>query len=241
MSSYKLWELPREDYIYAGEEIGVDYVEGHVANKTERVIEMPWALSCIGDAERVLDVGNAYSERRWYEAIAKLNIKELHGFDKALVPARSKRWTRIYTQETGDMRYPLPYMNDYFDIILCVSTIEHLGYDNSMYFAESENFSVGAEDDKLGLENLMDVLKPGGRLVLTAPYGRWDGSFKGFRHYDRPRFKTLIRPYKIEEYQLFHFNGKGWRNSTEQECDDRRYGMYGFSAASGLVCVILTK
>lgn len=241
MSEYKLWQLPYDDYV--GDPNAEGYIEGHVANKVERVIEIPWALSCVGDAERVLDVGNAYSEGRWYQPLKDLNIKELWGVDATQLPARHKAFGKIYHKQIiADMRYPcqeLPY--DYFDVILCVSTIEHIGFNNSMYFAEGENFKLDGLGDVTALANMMSYLKPGGRMVITAPYGKWDGSIKGFRHYDRPRFKSLYKPYTLVEYNLFQFNGKGWRNATEEECANKTYGMYNFSGASAIVCVVLTK
>ena len=112
----KIFQLPEEPF---------------AVGTTERSVEVPWALSCIGDAHSVLDVGYAYAEGVYLEKITNMNIPELHGVDASPPLVRTiKYWKKIIKCQ-ADIRNELPYPDNYFDVILCISTIEHIGYDNN--------------------------------------------------------------------------------------------------------------
>jgi SAM-dependent methyltransferase len=74
----------------------------------------------------------------------------------------------------------LPYADDAFDKVLCVSTIEHV------------------PDDAQGIRELARVLKPVGRLLLTTEFNRRVGKAYSeadnsyYRVYDQPALERLI-------------------------------------------------
>ncbi|MBU2395747.1 MAG: class I SAM-dependent methyltransferase [Gammaproteobacteria bacterium] len=222
------------------------YVAGPKPNgHNERCIEVPWALSVIPDeGGTILDVGYAYSEGRWLHPLLEMSGLDLYGVDVAEPCPRHKNMLEKYkmTQIKHDIRFPMEAKyTDFFDVIFCVSTIEHLGYDNDWYFKPSDTpYESTPIDDKIALRNMMAVLKHGGKLALTVPYGKYEEK-RHFRQYDRLRLSTLIKPYKIDRYDLFYYDGTGWRPATEEQCANKHYGHYGFVSSSALACILLTK
>jgi SAM-dependent methyltransferase len=77
-----------------------------------------------------------------------------------------REWPHVAFSDTGesDLRYPLPFDSNQFDLVLCMEVIEHL--------------KDRVEDDRAlatgsGVRNLVSeiarILKPGGRVFLSTP------------------------------------------------------------------------
>jgi 2-polyprenyl-3-methyl-5-hydroxy-6-metoxy-1,4-benzoquinol methylase len=71
-----------------------------------------------------------------------------------------------------------------FDAVTCVSTVEHIGLGR---YGDKED----PDGDVKGLALLREFLKPGGLLILTAPFGSAGVAFPAHRIYDRGRFERL--------------------------------------------------
>ena len=96
----------------------------------ERVVEIPWVLSRLRREGRVLEVGYAFAEPAYLGGLLRAGV-ELVGVDLA---------TRdVEGMETvvADVR-ELPFEDESFDQILLVSTLEHVGADNTVYGLEAE-------------------------------------------------------------------------------------------------------
>jgi len=199
---------------------------------TERVVEIPWVVSRWKGEERVLDVGYAFASGIYLTALLGLPIERLHGVDwsATLVPGLAR--TR------ADLR-ALPYRDDSFDLVLCISTIEHVGMDNSRYGVTGH---VGLGGDALTLRELTRVLRPAGRLLITVPFGRRE-NHSWFVQYDRKRWRELTGPTGLEEeeVQIFHLTDFGW--SQAQDIDALEQMSYGGDApaARGVLCASLRK
>ena len=110
----------------------------------ERVIEIPWVLARLRGG-RVLEVGYAYAEPSYLSGLLGAGIAELLGVDLAETDVPGMETT------VADVR-ELPYPDRYFDQVLLVSTLEHVGADNERYglgagrdrFAIAE-FGIGAQ------------------------------------------------------------------------------------------------
>src|SRR5690606_8066719 len=72
--------------------------------------------------------------------------------------------------EYADLR-ALPYRDDLFDTVICFSTLEHVGMDNSIYGASAHSAEDPDEEAARALEELDRVLAPGGTLLISVPYG----------------------------------------------------------------------
>jgi SAM-dependent methyltransferase len=77
-----------------------------------------------------------------------------------------------------------------FDVVMCVSTLEHVGLD---WYGEQRG---GKSADRAALARLRDLLRPDGRLVLTVPYGRAEiDSLQ--RRYDRAGLEQLLEGWTV--------------------------------------------
>jgi ubiquinone/menaquinone biosynthesis C-methylase UbiE len=85
----------------------------------------------------------------------------------------------------------LPFPDASFDVAVSLSTIEHIGLDwYAPINAESTDHGAMAE--------LLRVLKPGGRLLLTVPFGR-PVTTRVHRVYDSARLDALLQPFRRVE------------------------------------------
>jgi len=195
----------------------------------ERVVEIPWVLSRLRTEGRLLEVGYAYAEPAYLGGLLRAGV-ELVGVDLA---------TRdIEGMETvvADVR-ELPFADESFDQILLVSTLEHVGADNTVY-------GLGAEADAgsrhAALRELGRVLRRGGSLLVTVPLGE-PGDHGWFRQEDEPGWTTLFAEagFFVEEIEAYELTGEGWRAAPAFVSDGVRYGERG-PGASAVLCVDLS-
>jgi SAM-dependent methyltransferase len=195
----------------------------------ERVIEVPWVLSRLS-GKRALEVGYAFAEPPYLAALLQAGFDELVGVDlaEADVPG--------LTSVQADVR-ELPFENGGFDLVLCVSTLEHVGADNSGYGLEAED---DAGSRLTALRELRRVLAPGGRLLITVPCGE-PGDY-GWFHQDDVRGWTRLftrAGFFVEEQEAYELTEDGWRTAPELDPAGLRYGERG-PAASAVLCAELS-
>jgi len=195
----------------------------------ERVVELPWVLSRLS-GKRALEVGYAFAEPPYLAALLQAGFDELVGVDLASADVPG------LTGVQADVR-ELPFGDGSFDLALCVSTLEHVGADNSGY-------GLQAEDDGASrltaLRELRRVLTPRGRLLITVPCGE-PGEY-GWFHQDDVRGWTRLfarAGFFIEEQEIYELAEEGWRTAPELETAGLRYGERG-PAASAVLCAELS-
>jgi SAM-dependent methyltransferase len=199
---------------------------------TERCIEIPWAISCYEGEQKVLDIGYAYAEDRYLEAIKALRIPELYGLDLA------SREVHGIRSVVGDVRRA-PFRDGVFDLILCISTIEHVGWDNTIYF--QGRLSQDPEGDIPAIKEMARITRREGRIVVTVPYGRLH-NYGWFQQYDRQRLDKLISAAgcRVLRDDLYAYKN-GWRHASEEDLMDVLYKDNGAPAAAGLACLLLER
>lgn len=205
---------------------------------TERAIEIPWTLACISESDqRVLDVGYAFAEDRYLKELVNLNIPELYGVDYVLT---EDGYPKIIKKQ-ADLKISSGFPAEFFDLILAVSVIEHIGHNNDIYFKEAE-FQKDFDGDINALRNLTFSLKKGGKVAITVPYGR-KVDYGWFVHYDRDFLQRLINSSGCEllKKDLFIYKNGGWFYSTEEELEDIEYKSNEAPAAAGLACILIRK
>lgn len=195
----------------------------------ERVVEIPWVLSRLRTRARVLEVGYAYAEPAYLGGLLRAAV-ELVGVDLA---------TRdVDGMETvvADVR-ELPFPDESFDQILLVSTLEHVGADNTVY-------GLGAEADSgsrhVALRELGRVLRRGGSLLVTVPLGE-PGDHGWFRQEDESGWTSLFvaTGFFVEEVEAYELTDEGWRAAPAFVADGVRYGERG-PGASAVFCAELS-
>jgi SAM-dependent methyltransferase len=189
---------------------------GYGVGMDERVVEIPWVHAELGPGPgRVLDAGSALN-RRWL-------LKRFDGWKidvLTLAPEHESSWQLGISYLFDDMR-ALPFRDGLYDAIVCVSTIEHIGMDNTEYGGDSE---YRPQDALAAMRELARVLRPGGRLLFTAPFGRY-AEMGSARQLDGPAVQDLVDAFAPSATKLafYRYRETGWELSDATGCGDARY------------------
>jgi O-antigen chain-terminating methyltransferase len=218
-----------------------DKIFPYGAGTTERVVEIPWALSKYNGGQRVLEVGCsfAYDNPEYIEGLMALHIPELHGIDISSVDAPH------FIKKTADIRKS-GYEDGFFDFILCISTLEHVGRDNTKYYkpiAEvSRDLTADSEPDVKAAIEMFRILKPGGTLIITVPFGKFV-DYGWFINYDSESVNRWLRHLSPASIRAEHFRytSRGWIPCTPTEIQGTAYGDNSAPAAAGLACFEISK
>lgn len=125
------------------------------------------------------------------------------------------------------------FQDGFFDLVSAISTVEHIGL--GCYGGKKVEGG-----DLLAVGELCRVLKPGGRLVLTVPYGL-KAETELFRCYDKASLDALTKGFKVVNtfYSVMSGDRKYWRQCSESEAAGK--GLNQLMQNEGNVCLCLQK
>jgi 2-polyprenyl-3-methyl-5-hydroxy-6-metoxy-1,4-benzoquinol methylase len=157
----------------------------------ERIIEIPFtidALAGMAKTGRILDLGCMESALPLF--LAGLGF-QVTGFDFRQYPYRVPNFKFVQ----GDI-LEMPFEKGAFDAVTCVSTIEHIGIG---FYSDPKD--VLSSDTK-GMQEIKRVLRPGGLLILTVPFGK---SFinNQQRIYDQHGLDKLLAGFSVNKIKYF--------------------------------------
>ena len=182
----------------------------------ERIIEIPFVineLSRVSKGSRVLDLGCMESALPLF--ISGLGYK-VTGFDFRKYPYRVPNFKFVQ----GSI-LELPFKNGYFDVVTCVSTIEHVG----IGFYNDPKRKISA--DLLGINEIKRVLRPKGVFVLTVPFGKAAINNQQ-RIYGKKELDELVDGFELKEL-CFYKNVKAnngnnyWQRIDLPEAEKMEY------------------
>ena len=240
--------------------------------ESERVIEIPWALSKYAGQEKILDIGTTHFDVNYFKYFVKLlnlGVKEFHSMD--IIPFRIERFETTVSKSVlsqiiskkGDIRNSC-YANDSFDLIFCISTMEHIGFDkenininedtsfdrpkNKPDETNSENWN---EDYKV-INELLRITKPDGSILLSVPFGKLSvplvkdskGRYAQFFQYNYDRIQDLLNEFQgveVEDRYFYINKNELWKESkTPRELNDIEFCIEkGY--ARGVACIEIKK
>ena len=220
---------------------------GYGVGFDERVVEVPWVLARLaGLGPRTLDAGSSLNHDRLLEHPVLLE-RQIHIL--TLAPEPPVRPRANVSHVYGDLR-TMPYRDGWFDAVVCVSTLDHVGLDNTRVYGAAPRFAESRPGDwKAAVAEFRRVLAPGGTLLLTVPFGRAE-NLGWMQVFDRDGLDAVCAAFggRIAESAFYRYDGGGWRPATAEECADARYRDHnadpagpsdGAAAARAVVCLRL--
>lgn len=188
----------------------------------ERVLEIPWALAHLtNQTGRLLDAGSSLNHEFVLKARALANWKTTI---VTLGPEGAAYWSLGVSYVFGDLRN-LDFRDEWFDAITCISTIEHVGMDNSMYADMADVARPGDTKDFMkAITELKRVLKPGGVLYVTFPFGKYE-NHGFFQQFDAALMDLLIDEFAPAHLNdtFFRYDPDGWKLSDRDTCSHCEY------------------
>jgi SAM-dependent methyltransferase len=193
--------------------------EGYGFGWDERVVEFPWLL-VQGLGGRMLDAGSTLNHphivERCLELVDSMTIT-------TITPEPTTFTDHGVSYDYSDLR-ELPFRDNWFDTVVCASTIEHIGMDGTVYGNEAPRADDPEREQRRGLAELRRVLAPGGLLLLTVPFGRFE-DHGWLVQFDGRRLDGLFTSMKPawRETTIYAYDENGWQLSSPGEAIDATY------------------
>lgn len=197
----------------------------------ERSIEIPWILSVLNTKEKnILDAGSALNHKDilnhtiWKDkqlTITTIALNEpKHPFD----------WVNYVYSDLRD----LPFKDNTYDAVVSISTLEHIGMDNSLFNDDIKYKEDNELDYIKALKEMYRVLKPGGKLYLTVPFGQYINYIE-FQQFNKQMIDTSAKYFNQDSRQeTYYYYDYGWKLAESyKQCENAIYSQYGILSCWG--------
>jgi hypothetical protein len=210
---------------------------------TERIVEYSFFFNWLHEQEgrvKLLDIGCVLNNRI---VVADLEEKceELWFCNPAVEPRMIDMPVFYHVAKMDEAKF----LNESFDLITCMSTIEHIGFDNSQYGDTTKAVYTEPSNQPLfdALELIVKWTRPGGRFMISVPFGKRSVC----RH--RVTKKTAMQLFDYAslteavarvdagkasiQVNVYYGDESGWHLHEHPEQCDVRYA-HGFPAAAAV-------
>ncbi len=189
----------------------------------ERVVEYPWIHARLPEGKAcLLDAGSALNHDVIVTALGDLNVTIL-----TFAPERQAFWQRGISYHYGDIRR-MPFRDNWFDQVVSISTLEHIGMDNS-YYGGASSAERQENDIQVALHEMLRVLKPEGLLLITVPFGKaqdlWIEGKIFACQFDAVMLEQLLENLSDHTTRVFvyQYTAEGWKTSSQEVCAELDY------------------
>jgi len=194
---------------------------GYGIGVDDRIVEYPWIFSNLSNEKKImLDAGSTFNfDYLLDHPTIKQKDLTIYTYYPESPNFNEKRVSYVY----GDLRV-LPFRDNYFDEIVCQSTLEHIDMDNSMYgydLSHVTNKNKSYEYLKV-IAEISRVLKPQGTAMITFPYGIFE-NHGFFQQYDNEmvgRMRNELDANGQTTLTFFKYSKEGWAVSKQENCED---------------------
>lgn len=178
----------------------------------ERVVEVPfvWRQLDLPLRSRILDFGCV-------DSLLPIQLASV-GYEVSGIDLRPYSYT--HPNFSFQQRNLVDaFAQDTFDGVMSVSVVEHIGL--GRYGDES---MPGDSDTKV-MDEICRILKPGGMLILSVPFGRkFDGN-RYYRVYDQAGIDRLLSNFSIENQEFYRrYDGSYWVSCSGDDIADLASG-----------------
>lgn len=189
--------------------------KGYGVGFDERVVEIPWVYHGIGAKKGLLwDVGSVFNQ----ESFLKHEKLENRKIIISNLNPEVKNFNRLNVSYLYENAVETVLQDDIVSDIVCVSTLEHIGFNNERY----SGLIYKKNNPEMYLEAI-NVFKRklirGGKLHLTVPFGkRADQNW--FQVFDQKMINNIIEAFiPINAKTTIFFCGPdGWEISDSEKC-----------------------
>lgn len=193
---------------------------------TERIVEYAMVFANLNvepsTKTKILDIGCYYSNFPIQLASMGYSVEAIDLMDYQLTHPNFKFIKGDITK--SNLR------KNYYNIVTCISTLEHIGI---KIWGDNDN----VEADSIALEKIYLFLKKGGRVIVTVPFGK-TGVSSSQRSYDADSLKTLFKPYfRIKKMAFYKQNRNNkWLQASLKDMKkvDNMYRTYGMALIIGV-------
>jgi SAM-dependent methyltransferase len=212
----------------------------------ERVVEVPWiAAQQLGGA--VLDAGSSLNHRH---VLSRLR-RRMDGLDIVTLAPEEESFPELDVSYLyADLR-DLPMRDASYDRVLSISTLEHVGMDNTYYGDDGATAADPQLELLAAVRELARVLRPGGDCYITVPAGSGE-RFAWVRTLTLGELDDLVQAFAPERHTVafYRYDADGWQVSDREAVAHKTYRDHFTSgppspdravAARAVACLHLVK
>jgi SAM-dependent methyltransferase len=163
---------------------------------SSRIVEEPFVLQNIGleRGSKILDIGCAYSK-------ISLELASL-GYQLTGIDLNDYPYTHPNFRFLKGNFLENKFLDSSLDGVIALSTLEHIGID-------CYGGPLLEEGDKKAVKEIYRILKPGGKFILTLPFGKRK-IMPGQRVYDMESLDDLLNDFAREKEEFYEYNNDAW-------------------------------
>jgi hypothetical protein len=184
----------------------------------ERIIEYKWIINELENKKgTLLDAGSALNFPIFIQRLKKFRL-----YIQTLYPEKNTFNKKNVNYVYEDLRKNL-FVENFFNYITCISTLEHVGMDNNKYnyYKKNERQAIiNKNNDYLKvIKNFKRILKNNGELLLTLPFGKRQ-IFNDLQQFDIQGVRKILNTFKPKKYEqkFFIYKKFGWYECLEKDC-----------------------